>query len=130
MTSQTLRGARLRVLTFVAICVTLVVAGVASAHIAGGGANIASAPTIALNQRIDGNLGAFQNNFGDRKGEYFKVPFQAGDYVTINVVSAGDMAPCPSVYLPGTDDYNFNYQSHQVPNRIGTSMGAISRTSS
>jgi hypothetical protein len=111
-------GTRLRLFGLLAVCVTLVVASAASARVAGGGGNIASAPTIALNQTIEGNLGVFNNNFDGYQGEYFKADFQAGDRVRIQVISAGTMAPCAAVYLPGTDDYNFSYDGGDLaPNQ-------------
>ena len=109
--------ARLTISTAAAVGVTLAITAGAFGARAAGGASIASAPIIPLGQQIDGDLGNYQNNFGDRQGEYFKVNLQAGDRVQIRVESAGDSAPCPTVYLPGTDDFNFSVDGNQAPNQ-------------
>lgn len=93
--------------------VALMAVASAYAHGVGGGSDIANAPVIPLDQPVQGTL--FSGNFHDGyDAEFFKVNFEAGDHVQIRVQSVGQEAPCPVVYLPGTDDFNFNYDQNQV----------------
>jgi hypothetical protein len=111
-------NARLVISTAAAVGATLAVAAGASGAPAAGGGSIASAPVIPLGQEIQGDLGSYQNNYNDYyQGEFFKVNLQAGDRVQIRVESAGNAAPCPDVYPPGTDDFNFNPGNNEVPNQ-------------
>lgn len=86
----------------------LVLAITASAALAGGGRDIASAPTIAPGDLVQGYFGDFPANFDGETAEFFKLPLKAGDHVQIRVQSVGDYAPCASPFLPGTDDFTID----------------------
>ena len=93
-------------LAVVAVLGVVVLPASASAS-ASGGANIASAPTIAYGQHIFGNTGT--GTRGCNAAEYWNLAMKAGDQVTVDWAAVeGRYAEEALVYPAGTTDFSIN----------------------
>jgi hypothetical protein len=97
-------GVRLAAPAAAALCAAACVTGVAAA--AQGARTIATAPGVELGAPTRGHM--YANGFvSGYSVAYWSLGLSKGDHVTIRASGGeGETAPCPLLFMPGTDDSN------------------------
>jgi hypothetical protein len=95
-----------RVTSFLGLAIGLLALLPAAAN-AAGGANIASAPTVAYGQHTFGNTAT--GKWGCQPAEYWNLSMKAGDQVTVDwATTAREYAYKALIYPAGTTDFSIN----------------------